>query len=190
MKILAATNNAHKLREFSEILTPLGFEVVSVKDCGITVNPEENGKTFEENALIKARAFSAAAKIPVISDDSGLEVFALDMHPGVFSARYAPGSDEDRVRFLLEKMKNKTDRRARFVSVVVIVYPDGREIIARGECFGEITTTPSGENGFGYDPVFFAEQFGKTFAMLTAEEKNEVSHRGMALRALKEKLSV
>ena len=154
MKILAATNNEHKFREFSQILTPYGFEVISIKDAGIDIDPEENGKTFEENALIKATAFSEASGLPVISDDSGLEVMALDLAPGVYSARYAPGSDKDRVNKLLENMKGITDRTARFVSALVIVFPDGKTLEARGECYGIITESPAGENGFGYDPVF------------------------------------
>ncbi len=190
MKILAATNNEHKLREFSQILSPLGFEVVSIKSLGIDIDPEENGKTFEENALIKAKAFSEASGLPVISDDSGLEVIALDLAPGVYSARYAPGSDSDRVNKLLENMQNIKDRTARFVSAVVIVYPDGKTVTARGECYGTITEKPIGENGFGYDPVFFVEKFGKTFAQLTADEKNQISHRGVALEKLHKKLTI
>ncbi len=190
MKILAATNNAHKLREFSQILSPLGFEVISIKEMGIDIDPEENGKTFEENALIKAKAFSKEAGIPVIADDSGLEVIALNLEPGVYSARYAPGSDSDRVNKLLENMKNITDRTARFVSAVVIAYPDGKTITARGECYGTITESPKGENGFGYDPVFYVKEFDKTFAELTADEKNQLSHRGKALENLCRKLSV
>ena len=184
MKILAATNNEHKLREFSQILTPYGFEVISIKDAGIDIDPEENGKTFEENALIKATAFSEASGLPVISDDSGLEVMALDLAPGVYSARYAPGSDKDRVNKLLENMKGLTNRTARFVSALVIAFPDGKTLEARGECYGRITESPAGENGFGYDPVFYVEKFGKTFAELTMEEKNSISHRGKAVRKM------
>ncbi len=190
MKILAATNNEHKLREFSQILTPYGFEVISIKDAGIDIDPEENGKTFEENALIKATAFSEASGLPVISDDSGLEVMALDLAPGVYSARYAPGSDKDRVNKLLENMKGITDRTARFVSALVIVFPDGKTLEARGECYGIITESPAGENGFGYDPVFYVEKFGKTFAELTADEKNSISHRGEAFKKLCQKLQI
>ncbi len=190
MKILAATNNAHKLREFSEILSPLGFEVISAGDVGIAIDPEENGLTFEENVLIKANAFCEVSNMPVIADDSGLEVIALDLQPGIHSARYCEGSDTDRVNKLLANMEGLTDRTARFVSVVAIVYPDGKTVTARGECYGKITDSPIGENGFGYDPVFYVEQFAKTFGELTADEKNQISHRGAALKNLCEKVAL
>ena len=188
MKVLAATNNEHKVREFRQILTPLGYEPVTPKELGINIDPEENGTTFEENALIKAEAFAKEAGIPVIADDSGLETDFLDGGPGVYSARYAPGSDKDRVNKLLDVMKDTENRGARFVSAVAMIFPDGRKICVRGECPGVIARQPAGENGFGYDPVFFVESFGKTFAELTADEKNSISHRGRALEALEKEL--
>lgn len=189
MKILAATNNAHKISEFSEILSPLGIEVVSPNSLGISADPEENGTTFEENARIKAQAFLEKAGLPVLADDSGLEVKALDGAPGVRSARYAYGSDMDRVHKLLNALCEKADRSARFVSVLALAFPDGRILTARGECPGIISHKPIGENGFGYDPVFFVEQYGKTFAELTSKQKNKISHRGKAFEALKKQLA-
>lgn len=188
MKVLAATNNDHKVREFRQILTPLGYEPVTPKELGINIDPEENGETFEENAVIKAEAFAKEAGIPVIADDSGLETDFLNGGPGVYSARYAPGSDADRVNKLLDVMKDTENRAARFVSAIAMIFPDGRKICVRGECHGVIARQPAGENGFGYDPVFFVEDYGKTFAQLTADEKNSISHRGRALAALEERL--
>lgn len=188
MKVLAATNNEHKVREFRQILSPLGYETVTPRELGIKLDPEENGTTFEENAVIKAEAFAKEAGIPVIADDSGLETDFLDGGPGVYSARYAQGSDKDRVNKLLEVMKETENRGARFVSAVAMIFPDGRKICVRGECEGVIAKSPAGENGFGYDPVFFVNQFGKTFAQLSADEKNSISHRGRALAALENEL--
>ena len=188
MKVLAATNNEHKVREFRQILSPLGYEAVTPADLGIKLDPEENGTTFEENAVIKAEAFAREAGIPVIADDSGLETDFLDGGPGVYSARYAPGNDKDRVNKLLDVMKDTENRGARFVSAVAMIFPDGRKICVRGECKGIIAKSPAGENGFGYDPVFFVKEFGRTFAQLTADEKNSISHRGRALAALEKEL--
>lgn len=184
MKVLAATNNEHKLREFREILSPLGYEIVSPKELGITADPDETGETFEENAKIKAEAFAEVSKMAVLADDSGLETDFLNGGPGVYSARYAEGSDADRVNKLLEVMGNSENRGARFVSVIVMIFDDGRTVTARGECEGKIAMKPSGENGFGYDPVFYVESYGKTFSELTADEKNKISHRGRALEHL------
>ena len=188
MKILAATGNKGKIREFSQILSPLGFETVSPKDIGIDIDPEETGTTFAENALIKAQAFMQAANMPVIADDSGLMVDYLDGAPGIYSARYAEGSDADRCDKLLCNMENAENRTARFVSVVAMVFPDGKTVEAEGYCEGEITRSPVGENGFGYDPVFYIASMGKTVAQMSADEKNAISHRGKALRLLAEKL--
>lgn len=188
MKVLAATGNKGKIREFSEILTPLGFEVVSPKDIGIDIDPEETGVTFAENALIKATAFMQVSKMPVIADDSGLAVDFLNGAPGIYSARYAEGSDKDRYEKLLKNMAGANDRTARFISAVAMVFPDGKIVQAEGSCEGEIAFSPAGENGFGYDPVFYIEDFNKTVAEMSADEKNSISHRGKALRLLAEKL--
>lgn len=188
MKVLAATGNKGKIREFSEILTPLGFDVVSPKDIGIDIDPEETGETFAENALIKATAFMQASEMPVIADDSGLAVDFLGGAPGIYSARYAEGSDADRCEKLLKNMADADDRTARFISAVALVFPDGKTVQAEGSCEGEIAFSPVGENGFGYDPIFYIAEFGKTVAEMSADEKNAISHRGKALRLLAEKL--
>ena len=188
MKVLAATGNKGKIREFSEILTPLGFEVVSPKDIGIDIDPEETGLTFAENALIKATAFMQASNMPVIADDSGLSVDFLNGAPGIYSARYAEGSDADRCDKLLKNMADAKDRKARFISAVSLVFPDGKTLQAEGSCEGEIAFSPIGENGFGYDPIFYIAEFDITVAQMSADEKNAISHRGKALRLLAEKL--
>ena len=188
MKLLAATGNKHKIKEISRILSPLGYEIVSPAELGIDIDPEETGATFLENATIKAKAFAALADIPVLADDSGLEVDALGGAPGIYSSRYAEGTDEDRVTKLLKNMEGKVDRTARFVCEVVMIFPDGKTISARGECVGTIAASPAGSGGFGYDPVFYMDSFGKTMAELTEDEKNSVSHRGNALKNLRKKL--
>lgn len=188
MKVLAATGNKGKIREFAQILTPLGFETVSPADIGLSLDPEETGETFAENAKIKAIAFMQAANMPVIADDSGLMVDFLGGAPGVYSARYAEGTDADRCAKLLKNMEGAENRSARFISSVAMVFPDGKTVEAEGICEGEITSSPAGENGFGYDPVFYISSMGKTIAQMSADEKNAISHRGKALRLLAEKL--
>ena len=191
MRFVIASNNKKKLTELKTILSGFGAQVVSQSEAGLDFEAEETGTTFEENALIKARAACAALGEPSIADDSGLVVDALGGQPGVYSARYGGEdcqSDEDRVNLLLKNMQEKTDRRARFVSCIACVYPNGDVITARGECEGMITLAPRGEGGFGYDPVFGLPGKGMTMAELSAEEKNAVSHRGAALRNFEEKL--
>ena len=192
MKICAATGNAGKLRELRRILEAQGHEVVSQKQLGITIEPEETGTTFEENSRIKAVAVMQACGLPAVADDSGLMVDALNGEPGVYSARYGGPdciSDSDRIDYLLKKLENVPEgkRTAKFVSVITLVTPDGKEIVARGECPGHILFERHGNGGFGYDPVFFAEDAGCTFAELAPEQKNQVSHRARALRAFVEK---
>ena len=194
MKICAATGNAGKLRELRRILEAQGHEVVSQKELGITIEPDETGTTFEENALIKARAVCAATGLVAVADDSGLEVDALDKGPGVYSARYSndweslPGESVDKrnMRKLLFELRDvpQARRSCRFVSCMVAVHPDGRELVVRGTWEGRILEEPLGENGFGYDPLFWDESIRKSAAQLTRDEKNARSHRGNALRAL------
>ena len=183
MKVLLASNNGHKIKEIKEILGDF-FDVVSLREAGVESDPEETGATFEENARIKAVAGMKASGMPCIADDSGLEVFALDGLPGVMSARYAGGHGDDSANNekLLRELENASDRSARYVCVICMAFPNGHEIVARGECMGTILKEARGEGGFGYDPLFFFPQFCKTFAEITAEEKNEVSHRKVALR--------
>jgi len=190
MKIIAATKNRNKLREFGEILK--GFEIISQEDAGVDIDVEETGTTFEENSYLKAKAIYDITGITTIADDSGLCVDALNGEPGVYSARYGGEGydDKGRVELLLKNMKDvpKEERTARFVCVITLVGKDG-VITARGECEGKIDYEPKGENGFGYDPVFFVEQYGKTMAEVTQEEKNAISHRGKALKIFAEKLA-
>ncbi|MBE6876598.1 MAG: RdgB/HAM1 family non-canonical purine NTP pyrophosphatase [Ruminococcus sp.] len=182
MKIVIATNNQNKLREAREIFSPLGIEILSQKDVSVSVNPEENGITFAENALIKARAVYELIHLPVIADDSGLCVDALDGAPGVYSARYAP--EHLLCETLLENMKDvpTEQRTAKFVTAVAFIDENGREITLEGNCPGIIGFEKRGTNGFGYDPVFMYGE--KSFAELEPEQKNAVSHRGQAFRKL------
>ena len=191
MKICAATGNAGKLRELRRILEAQGHEVVSQKELGITIEPEETGTTFAENAMLKAKAICAASGLPAIADDSGLCVDALNGGPGVYSARYGGEELDDRGRYtlLLQNMRGQTTRAAHFACAIACAFPDGKTLTAEGRCDGAIAFAPLGEGGFGYDPVFLVPEKGKTFGQLTAEEKGAISHRGKALRAFSEKLA-
>lgn len=188
MKIVAATKNAGKIREFQEILGELGYEVVSMHDEGIDVEVEETGATFSENALIKARAVALLCNYPVISDDSGLCVDALGGAPGIYSARYAgdDATDKDRNIKLLEELKNENNRKAQYVASIAFISPEGFEITTEGIVEGEILTEEHGNGGFGYDPLFMCTEIGKCFGLATPDEKNAVSHRGRALNKLYE----
>lgn len=193
MKIVLASNNAHKLEELRAILTTLGMEVVSQKEMGITIEPNENGTTFEENSYIKARTIMDCCGLPTIADDSGLMVDALNGAPGIYSARFGGEkyrTDRERLEYLLERMQDVPDERrtAKFVSVITLLTPEGKKIVARGECPGVILHAPKGENGFGYDPVFYVPEEACTFAQLPAERKNRISHRARALAAFAEKV--
>ena len=190
MRVVAATGNKGKVKEISEIFSGFGIEVISQEEAGIRTEVEETGKSFEENARLKALAVAQKCNDAVIADDSGLCVRALDGAPGLYSARYAgiEASDSDRIRKLLDALKDAEDRRAWFVSAVVFVYPDGKIVSAEGRTEGYITYEPKGEGGFGYDPVFFSDELNKTFSQATSEEKNSVSHRARALGALYEKI--
>lgn len=190
MKLVLASKNAHKLVEMRDILSQLGVEVVLESEVGVDVDVEETGATFEENAFLKARAVMEASGLPAIADDSGLCVDALNGAPGVYSARYGGEGLDDtgRYRLLLENMKGQMPRTAKFVSVITCCFPNGDVLTARGECPGTIAFAPQGEGGFGYDPVFFVPPLKKTFAQLTAEEKNAISHRGKALEVFQVKL--
>lgn len=188
MKIVLASNNAHKLQELRAILTQLGMEVVSQREMGITIEPVEDGKSFEENSFIKAKTIMDACGMPTIADDSGLMVDALDGAPGIYSARFggeACKTDRDRYEYLLKRMKDVEvpNRTAKFVSVITLLTPEGKKIVARGECPGRILHTPVGANGFGYDPVFYVDETCCSFAQLEEEQKNRVSHRAKALQA-------
>ena len=190
MKLVLASKNKKKLVEMNAILSQLGIEVCSEADAGIDIDVEETGTTFEENSLLKAKVVMEASGMPAIADDSGLCVACLNDAPGVYSARYGGEGLDDvgRYQLLLANMRGQLDRSAKFVSVITCCFPNGDVITARGECPGTIAFAPMGEGGFGYDPVFFIPGMKKTFAQLTAEEKNAISHRGKALEIFKGKL--
>ena len=185
MKVILASKNPHKLTELSVILSQHGFEIALESEYGLDIDVDETGTTFEENSLLKAEAVMKASGLPVLADDSGLMVDALDGAPGVYSARYGhKSSDGERTAFLLENMKDVPDekRTAKFVCVITCLWPDGRKIVARGECPGVITREVHGEKGFGYDPVFYLTELGMTYAELPSEQKNANSHRARALQ--------
>jgi len=190
MKMVLASQNAHKKAEMSHILEQYGIELILQSELGLHIDVEETGETFEENSLLKAKAVMEASGLPAIADDSGLCVDALNGAPGVYSARYGGEGLDDvgRYRLLLENLRGQLDRRGKFVSVVTACFPNGDVLVARGECAGTIAYAPQGDHGFGYDPVFFVPSARKTFAQLTEEEKNAISHRGNALKIFKEKL--
>ena len=185
MKLVLASKNRHKLIEMQTILGQLGLEVLLESEVGIDVDVEETGTTFEENALLKAKAVMEASGMAAIADDSGLEVDALNGAPGVYSARYGgKNSDAARTAFLLENMADvpEAQRTARFVSAIACALPDGRVVTARGTCEGTILFHTQGDNGFGYDPVFYVPEIGMTFAEADGARKNAISHRGNALK--------
>ena len=191
MRLILASNNEKKLRELRRLLDGSGYEVVSQKEAGLFFEAEETGTTFAENAYCKAKAALDASHEPCVADDSGLCVDALNGEPGVYSARYGGGglSDSEKYTLLLHNMEGKENRKAHFASAVVCLFPNGDRLDAYGECAGEIAYEPSGEGGFGYDPVFLVGETGKTMAQLSPEEKDAVSHRGKALREFQEKLT-
>ena len=190
LEFVIATNNAHKLREMKAILDNEHRCLLSMKEAGIATDPEETGTTFEENALIKARAACAASGKPALADDSGIAVDALNGAPGIYSARYCEGSDWDRLCFLLKNMENVPEgqRGVHYVAAIACVLPDGTEFVVRGTVFGSLLREPIGEGGFGYDPIFFVDSEGATFAQIPAERKNAISHRANALKLLVQEL--
>ena len=193
MKVVLASKNPHKLVEISKITEKFGMELILQSQLGVDIDVEETGTTFEENSFLKAEAVMKATGLPSLADDSGIAVDALNGEPGVYSARY--GFDESlddwgRLELLLKNTEHVPDgqRQAQFVCVITMVTPEGKTIQARGEIHGELTREPRGENGFGYDPIFFYPPYEKTTAEMAPEEKNAVSHRGNALRVLNDKL--
>ncbi len=193
MKVVLASKNPHKLVEISKITEQFGIELVLQSQLGLDIDVEETGTTFEENSFIKAEAVMKATGLPALADDSGIAVEALNGEPGIYSARY--GFDESlddfgRLKLLLKNTENVPDdqRQAKFVCVITMVTPEGKTIQARGEVHGMLLREPVGENGFGYDPIFYYPPFKKAFAQLTAEEKNRVSHRAQALKRFYQKL--
>lgn len=192
MRIIFATGNEGKMREIRMIMGSLGMEILSMKEAGICADIEENGATFEENALIKARAIAALCQDIVLADDSGLEIDALNKEPGIYSARYMGEETSYHIKNenLIRRLEGVEDekRTARFVCAIAAVLPDGTAVTACGNMEGRIGYEERGENGFGYDPIFVLPEYGKTTAELSPEEKNALSHRGQALRLMKERL--
>jgi len=195
MKIAVATKNAHKVKELSRLMSIYGIEFVSLSELGFSGEIEENGNSFEENALIKAKYVCEKYNMPAISDDSGLCVDALGGQPGIYSARYAStdgenSSDEANIKKLLENLKSVSDekRTARFVCAMALCTPDGMELTVTGKCEGRILHEVTGTGGFGYDPVFYSFDINKTFGKATDDEKNLVSHRANACALMSEKL--
>ena len=193
MRVVLASKNRHKLEEIQKITEKFDIELILQSDLGVDIDVEENGTTFEENSFIKAEAVMKATGLPALADDSGIAVDALNGEPGIYSARY--GFDESlddwgRLLLLLKNTEHVPDgqRQAQFVCVITMVTPEGQVIQARGEIHGELLREARGENGFGYDPIFYYPPFGKSTAEMDPEEKNAVSHRGNALRVFYEKL--
>jgi len=194
MKIVIATGNAGKMKEIKSIFNNSKYEVVSMKEEGISADVDENGATFEENALIKAREIAKISGNIVLADDSGLEVDALNKEPGIYSARYMGEDTPYSIKNanIIERLEGVEfeKRTARFVCAVAAVYPDGKELVVRETMEGYIGYEEKGANGFGYDPIFYLKEFDKTSAEISLEEKNEISHRGKAFRAIKALMEV
>ena len=193
MKVVLASKNKHKLEEISKITEKFDMELVLESELGVDIDVEETGSTFEENSFLKAEAVMKATGLPALADDSGIAVDALNGEPGIYSARY--GFDESlddrgRLNLLLKNTENVPDdkRQAKFVCVITLVTPQGQTIQARGEVHGMLLRAPAGENGFGYDPIFYYPPVGKSLAQVSPEEKNRVSHRANALKVFYEKL--
>ncbi len=191
-KLIFATGNENKMKEIRMILADAGYEILSMKEAGIDADIVEDGTTFEENAIIKAKAIRELCGCLVLADDSGLEIDYLNKEPGIYSSRYM-GEDTSydlKNQNLISRLEGVPDekRTARFVCAIAAAFPDGRIETRRGTIEGRIAYEPAGENGFGYDPIFYVPEFGKTTAELSPEEKNEVSHRGRALRMIREVL--
>ena len=193
MKVVLASKNKHKLEEISKITEKFGFDLILQSELGVDIDVEENGTTFEENSFIKAEAVMKATGLPALADDSGIAVDALNGEPGIYSARY--GFDESlddrgRLQLLLKNTEHVPDgqRQAQFVCVITMVTPEGQTIQARGEIHGELLRAPVGENGFGYDPIFYYPPAGMSAAEMPSEEKNKVSHRANALNVFYRKL--
>lgn len=192
MKMILASNNLKKLKELKAILSDMGVELLSQREAGCDFEVEETGTTFAENAYIKAKAVFDATGLTTVADDSGLMVEALNGEPGVYSARYAPGghdaSDKEKYMYLLSKMEGVENRRAKFVTNICCIFPNGEILRTEGECCGEILPYPHGEGGFGYDPVFKPDGFDTSMAVLGPEVKNQISHRANALKEFKKEL--
>lgn len=191
-KLIFATGNEGKMKEIRMIMADTGIEVLSMKEAGIQADIVEDGTTFEENAVIKAKAIAELSGLPAMADDSGLEVDYMDKAPGVYSARFLGEDTSYRIKnqYIIDQLAGVTgeDRSARFVCAIALVLPDGRELLTRATIEGIIAEEERGSEGFGYDPIFYVPEYGKTTSELTPEEKNVISHRGKALQQMKQKI--
>ena len=190
-RVVLATTNRGKLKDFQVLLAATGVELVLPSDLGVEIEVEETGETFVDNALLKARAYAAATGLPALADDSGIIAHALGNEPGVRSARYAgePCDDHANNRKLIERLRGASDRGASFVCALALVFPGGREVVAEGRCDGRIIGEERGSNGFGYDAVFYRDDLGCTFGEASPADKNARSHRGAAVRVLLRRLA-
>lgn len=188
-KLIFATGNEGKMKEIRMILADMGMEILSMKEAGVDTDIVEDGTTFEENALIKARTVAAVSGLPAMADDSGLEVDHMDKAPGIYSARFLGEDTSYRIKnqYIIDQLAEVEGdaRSARFVCAIALVLPDGRSFTTRATVEGVIAYEERGNEGFGYDPIFYLPEYGKTTAELTSEEKNVISHRGKALRQMK-----
>ena len=184
MKLIIASNNKHKIYEIKKMLGSKFSEILSMREAGIEHETVEDGKTFLENARKKAVEIAALSGCAALADDSGICIDALGGAPGIYSARFSGGDDEDNNRLLLEKLRESSNRAGHYTCAMVLVYPDGREISSEGYMYGDITDTPRGERGFGYDPLFVPTGESRTVAEMTDDEKNAISHRAKALEAI------
>lgn len=188
MKLIIASNNAHKIREIKRMLSDRFEQILSLREAGICHETVEDGSTFMENSLKKAREISELSGCAALADDSGICAHALGGAPGIYSARFSGGDDEDNNRLLLAKLATEEDKGAHYTCAMALVYPDGREVTADGHMYGSITADARGEHGFGYDPIFIPDGETRTVAEMSDDEKNQISHRARALAALLEKL--
>ena len=190
MKLIIASNNAHKIYEIKKILGDKFEKILSMREAGIEHETVEDGKTFLENASKKAREIAVISGACALADDSGICVHALGGEPGIYSARYSGGhgNDEDNNKLVLKNLADKEDKSAHYTCAMVLAYPDGREVSAEGYMYGTITDNPRGDRGFGYDPIFIADGEARTVAEMSDEEKNDISHRANALKLLLEKI--
>ncbi len=189
MRIVLASGNKNKYREMKDAFAPIGIELLYSRGFDTQTDVDETGSSYEENALLKAKAWSKALGLPAMADDSGLEVLALGGAPGVHSARAVPGTDQDRTNWLLSKMEDIKERRARFISCIAVVFPGIEEpLVYEGRCSGVIALKPSGMSGFGYDPIFIPDGYDKTFSELGDMVKTKISHRALAIKGIAEML--
>ena len=189
MKLIIASNNEGKIKEYKEILEPFGYDVISQKEAGIDIEIPETGTSYRENALLKAEGIYKLTKKAVLSDDSGLSIDFLNGGPGLYSARFKPElSQEEKNQYILNEMKDTENRKAKFVCSICFIFENGEKIEVQGICSGKISRKIEGERGFGYDPIFIPDGYDKTFSDIGQEEKNKISHRALAIKELIEKL--